>query len=288
MKCNIFQVNLNRCKQAQFNLNTDLDKAGTFIALVQEPYYANYYISLVNKQITCIPADRRGQPRAAIFASSNQAITEIAGLSSKDTAAGVLKIEVKNTLIISMYMDITLRDITAQLNEVLRHAKRLALLIGTDCNAHHTVWGNQDNSRGKVLFEYLVQNHIELHNVGRTPTFDCTTGRSIIDITLSYDLRQSIAAWQADTSENFSDHNTIKYRIETQTVEIPPHRKWEQADWESFYNELSPLLLDIPSNIGPHRIDKNGEQTIQCSEHCLRQTLPSNPRHPIHRQQPLV
>ena len=102
MKCNIFQVNLNRCKQAQLNLNTDLNKSGTFIALVQEPYYANNYMALVNKQITCIPADRFGQPRAAIFASSNQALTEITDLTTRDTAAAILKIEGKNTLIISM------------------------------------------------------------------------------------------------------------------------------------------------------------------------------------------
>ena len=103
-------------------------------------------------------------------------------------------------------------DITSQLDTVLSYAKnkRLALLIGADCNAHHTAWGNQDNPRGKLLFEYLVQNHLELHNVGRTPTFDCATGSSIINITLSNDLRQTISNWQVDTQENFSDHITIK------------------------------------------------------------------------------
>ena len=116
MKCNIFQVNLNKCKQAQLNLNTDLDKAGTFIALVQEPYYGNNYMSLVNKQITCIPANRQGKPRAAIFASSNQAISEVGTLTTRDTAAGILKIEGKNTLIISMYMDITSAEILPQLD----------------------------------------------------------------------------------------------------------------------------------------------------------------------------
>ena len=208
----MFQVNLNRCKQAQLNLNTDLDKAGTFIALVQEPYYGNNYMSLVNKQITCIPANRKGQPRAAIFASSNQAISEVGALTSRDTAAGILKIEGKSTLIISMYMDITATEILPQLDTVLQYAKqkRLALLIGADCNAHHTAWGNQDNPRGKLIFEYLVKNHIEVHNIGRVPTFDCATGRSIIDITLSCDLRHTLSNWQVDTKENFSDHNTIK------------------------------------------------------------------------------
>ena len=111
MKCNIFQVNLNRCKQAQLNLNTDLDKAGTFIALVQEPYYGNNYMSLVNKQITCIPANRQGKPRAAIFASSNQAISEVGTLTTRDTAAGILKIEGKNTLITVSYTHLTLPTI---------------------------------------------------------------------------------------------------------------------------------------------------------------------------------
>ena len=101
-----------------------------------------------------------------------------------------------------------------------------------------------------------MQNHIEVHNVGRTPTFDCATGSSIIDITLSYDLRQALSNWQVDTTENFSDHNTIKYTIESQTIVIPPHRKWDQVNWQAFYEELNPILLAIPSRIGPHQIDK--------------------------------
>ena len=258
MKCIIFQVNLNKCKQAQLNLNTDLDRAGTFMALVQEPYFGINYMSLVNKQITCIPANRKGQPRAAIFASSNQAISEIAELTSRDTAAGILKIEGKNTLIVSMYMDILNQDMLNQLDTVLQFVKRkrLALFIGVDCNAHHTAWGNQDNPRGKELFEYLVQNQLELHNVGRTPTFDCATGTSIIDITPSYDLRQAISSWQVDMNENFSDHNTIKFKLESQTVEMPPHNKWATTDWKTFQRELSPLLLEIPSRIGPYQLDR--------------------------------
>ena len=94
-------------------------------------------MSLVNKQITCIPANRQGQPRAAIFASSKQAISVVGTLTTRDTAAGILKIEGKNTLIISMYMDITSTEILPQLDTVLQYAKqkRLALLIGADCNA---------------------------------------------------------------------------------------------------------------------------------------------------------
>ena len=72
-------------------------------------------------------------------------------MTTRDTAAGILKIEGKNTLIISMYMDITVAEILPQLDAVLQYAKqkRLALLIGADCNAHHTAWGNQATQGGK-------------------------------------------------------------------------------------------------------------------------------------------
>ena len=117
-----------------------------FYSSSTEPYYGNNYMSLVNKQVTCIPANRAGQPRATIFASPNQAISEVGALTTRDTAAGILKIEGKNTLIVSMYMDISATEITSQMDIVLQYAKqkRLALLIGVDCNAHHTAWGNQD------------------------------------------------------------------------------------------------------------------------------------------------
>ena len=37
---------------------------------------------------------------------------------------------------------------------------------------------------------------------------------------------------------NHSDHNTIKFKLETEMETIPVHRPWNKADWLTFKAEL--------------------------------------------------
>ena len=54
-----------------------------------------------------------------------------------------------------------------------------------DSNAHSDIWGHNNNKRGNELVDYIVQEGLELHNKGKENTYECSTGKSIIDITLS-------------------------------------------------------------------------------------------------------
>ena len=68
----------------------------------------------------------------------------------------------------------------------------MALLIGTDSNAHSTVWGcsnKQDSAckRGPKILEFLNNNDLFIENDTNcdTPTFDSPVGRSNIDLTIT-------------------------------------------------------------------------------------------------------
>ena len=51
-------------------------------------------------------------------------------------------------------------------------AKRRELIIGSDANSHHTVWGSFGiNRRGEALLEYLAGTELEITNRGNGPTF---------------------------------------------------------------------------------------------------------------------
>ena len=49
---------------------------------------------------------------------------------------------------------------------------KIPLVIGTDANAHHTVWGSTNvNPRGLELLMYCVSANLYFCNVGNKPTF---------------------------------------------------------------------------------------------------------------------
>ena len=62
--------------------------------------------------------------------------------------------------------------------------------------------------------------------------------RTIIDITLSWNLKTGLTKWKVYKELNHSDHNTIKFQLETEMETIPVHRPWNKADWQAFKQEL--------------------------------------------------
>ena len=57
-------------------------------------------------------------------------------------------------------------------------------------------------------------------------------------------------------SAKHSDHNTIKYNITTDIIEIEPHRSYDTADWNLFKVGLQKLELHIPKIITQEKLEK--------------------------------
>ena len=69
---------------------------------------------------------------------------------------------------------------------------------------------------------------------GRYNTFETTLASTIIDITLSDKLAVSVTDWTVVKDENFTDHNDITFKLETEKIILEKTRKWEKADWALF------------------------------------------------------
>jgi ribonuclease HI len=203
-----------------------------------------------------LPQTRTGQPRAAIYSSLD--IKEIGQLAHRDMAVGLTKIGGKQTMIISLYLDITQPALQDFLIKALEYgqAKRYSILIGADTNSHSKIWGNETNKRGQELEEMIEKYHISVHNVGKTPTYDCKLGKSIIDVTMSVNLRVKLENWRVSTAMNHSDHNTIKYDIKTEVIKLPETLNYKKGDWEKFRKDMEQFELYIPEEISERKLDK--------------------------------
>ena len=134
-------------------------------------------------------------------------MAEISELKHRDLAAGLITLEEKKTVILSVYLDITKEAVPDHLRKAIEYCKqkRFSILVGIDSNAHSDVWGYSNNKRGNELVDYIVQEGLELHNKGREYTYECSTGRSIINLTLSWNLKTGLNGSKVSKDLNHSD-----------------------------------------------------------------------------------
>lgn len=60
------------------------------------------------------------------------------------------------------------------------------LIISTDANAHHTLWGSAStNFRGKSLLEYLSTTSLDVINTNSELTYGTRRSKTLIDFTLA-------------------------------------------------------------------------------------------------------
>ena len=126
----------------------------------------------------------------------------------------------------------------------------------------------------------------KLHNVGRDYTFECKTGKSVIDITLSRNLKLKIEHWKVCKAYNHSDHNTIKYNVTTDIIEIKPRRQYESADWDIFKAELQKQDLHIPKIITQEKLELMVNKLNNCITTELDKVCPILPAKIINKNNP--
>ena len=55
--------------------------------------------------------------------------------------------------------------------------------------------------------------------------------------------------------ENFTDHNDITFKLETEKIILEKTRKWENADWGLFTDTLAAQQLQVRDLINEKRLD---------------------------------
>ena len=160
-------------------------------------------------------------------------------------------------MILCAYLDITRLVRYKALIKALeyRQEKRLGLILAIDCNANSTLWGHSTNPRGIIMAEIMTKYGLLLQNRGKELTYDCQLGRTIINLTLTCNLGGGIRNWRIIKGQNFSDHNTIRFEIASEILELPSRRKWDKTDWITFTAELEKTCLTEPAFISEKQMD---------------------------------
>ena len=161
------QINLNHSKLAQDCIANKIqafnNKQTEYIICVQEPYV--YGSKHARKPKSCNTYCSDNSPRTAIYLSKNLIAWFIESLSTRDITVIQTKIKSRETLVVSVYLDITLKEVIPDsLTKVMKYArdKRLAILLCIDSNCHSSSFGTDDNKRGEVLEDFIAANNLKI------------------------------------------------------------------------------------------------------------------------------
>ena len=105
------------------------------------------------------------------------------------------------------------------LKELLSFSDRdkIPTVIGTDANAHHTVWGSINvNTRGMDLLMYCASANLHFRNMGNKLTFRTRKREEVLDLTLiNRNAENCISDWHVSDVPSFSDHMYIRFRVQS-------------------------------------------------------------------------
>ncbi len=243
---------MHKCALAQSNFMAELvtclqtNPAEPCALLLQEPYH---WQGLKAPQgFTCHFNDKA--PRAYIIVSSSLKAVTIDSLTTKDTCAVQVTSGKETLILISTYLDYNHPEVIYDFDKCINYAlsKNMPFVLGMDSNAHSQMWGCPDsNTRGVKLEEFFCQKGLSLHNQGTTPTFSCSRGNSIIDLTLTdMSLNDRINDWKVHMEDYFSDHRLISFQLQVNKPDKMFFRSYSKTDWKLFAGFLSKSHWEIP------------------------------------------
>jgi ribonuclease HI len=248
----VFQINLHHSKAASHYLTKVVEKEEAVIVLVQEPWtIANRICGKVPKAELHVGATKQERPRACIYTKGVDT-WKLAMFSDKDMVT--LRIQgiqgMGETVVSSTYMAAESPappEMVRRLTEYCQ-AKSLPLIIGTDCNSHHVTWGSSDtNSRGELLFEFLMESSLVCANVGSEPTFVTSSRSEVLDITMVNQKAQGLVKdWRVDKTPSLSDHRYICFSL-TAVRRIKRYfRPVKNTSWNCYLEEVTKTSEELP------------------------------------------
>ena len=250
------QINLNKSKSASGDLALFIKNKVKPILLVQEPHVnGKNVISRVSPCMRTIASrEKEVRPRACIYhhKSMLNQLWPKDSLTTEDCAVAQTAVDGKDTIIASCYMDRNDELCPPKaFRDIVEHAKsnNLAMVIGTDANAHNTAWKSricdrQGKERGDKLLEYILANNLFIENVGETPTFDNGRWTNVIDLTITNQLGHNLVErWDVKErthDKNSSDHNYVTFRSTGITkLSRPSFRDISNTDWDVYETKLT-------------------------------------------------
>ena len=215
---NIIQANLQHSQTATACLRRALELEPRTIALIQEPWIRNNRVCGLSNTggKPFLDTHSTDKPRTCAYIPKDVPATTLTQFCSRDLTAVRLKTDgnALDIVLASVYMPGDSEDCPPkEMTDLVRHCEdaNLDLVICTDSNAHHPLWGsNKANSRGEVLCTYLFSTNLSIVNRCSEPTWVTARGQTIIDLTLaSGSVTNLISNWHVSNEPSCSDHRRI-------------------------------------------------------------------------------
>jgi len=248
----VAQINLQHKRTATMNLCRIMQTGLASIALVQEPYFRKgqlYLGKLLNPTFTAFSkfglTNPRKMPRACIVVNNSINACLIPELTTRDICAISVECSVDNVtkkyVYCSAYMPHDESSPTDDFKLVVSYCdtKSFPLIVGSDANAHHVIWGSSDiNPRGSSLMEYLCSTALGILNIGNRPTFVCSNREEVLDITLcSNRISHELENWHVSDEVSLSDHSYIFFDHLNFSLNIMKYRNPRTTNWD-LYGEI--------------------------------------------------
>ena len=253
------------------------------VTLMTEPYTYSNKVTGLPKGTSLVYAKNTvaGQPpRAGIIAGLDVRLTAMDTWCNRDCAVALARIGGKQTVIVSLYMDINLPVQPPWLDRLMEMVdkKGYPIIMGIDSNSHSALFGNTDNQRGGAFEDFVLQYGLGIENVGTVPTFEIQRGNKLIqtyiDVTLTRGLSARVQNWHVDRSYNASDHNTIVFGVDSHKPEPELVRPWSKADWQVFKKELAQAEYGVPEAMSMKKLDKLLERAYKILNSALDVACP--------------
>ncbi|CAK1598330.1 unnamed protein product [Parnassius mnemosyne] len=250
-KTSLVQANLHHSETASAQLRKWLEVQRTAIALIQEPWVGSGKIKgLNNLKGKLFYSSEHDKPRACIYTTKDICAQPLTDFCSRDMYAVAIQYTQESRLVVaSVYMPEEDTPPPHDLSRLVNFCERtgLEVVIGTDSNAHHPLWGmEKPNERGKVLVEYLFSTNLTILNIGSEPTFINKRCRTIIDLTLATEgAAKLITGWHVSREASCSDHRWICFALQVDIPSTPPWRNPRKTDKTKYLNRLTSLLADF-------------------------------------------
>lgn len=248
----IAQINLQHKRTATINLCRLMQNGKSHVALVQEPYFrkGNFYLgNLVNPTFATFSksgmTSSRVMPRACVLVNNAIVASLISEITTRDVCAVTIDVTVgdlnRKYVYCSVYLPHDEPSPTDDFKKVIAYCdtKGLPLIVSSDANAHHIIWGSSDiNPRGSSLMEYLSSTNLAILNTGNRPTFMVSSREEVLDITLCTNrISHELDNWHVSDEESLSDHRYIFFEHLNVTSQTLSFRNPRSTDWD-LYSDL--------------------------------------------------
>jgi hypothetical protein len=230
-KVEVVQMNLQKSRAATSELVGHILNQNIPLALIQEPYThksGNTHRIPGLNGLQCLSRNNSKFLAAILY---NRDIIQplfVPQLSTGNIVVASARIDGTQVFFVSVYLPPNanlLADLPA-LQRIILETSSYKLVMGGDFNVRSTLWfDHRNDNRAATLEEFIATNNLAVGNQpGTIPTYRSPRGCSFIDLTVtSRNATENITDWAVVEDLVASDHNAIKFQIDTRPGIDAPH-----------------------------------------------------------------